>query len=102
MPDEFMAAQLSNSEEALKHTSWLFKGASKEKPALSSLYQCLQDIYINKEVDEDAIELTAQVIAASTLGLIMKIIIEKDIGEEQTKRLIDFYSEYIVLRMVNG
>lgn len=99
---EFMAAQLSNSEEALKHTSWLFKGASKENPALSSLYKCLQDIYKNKEVDEDAIELIAQVIAASTLGLIMKIIIEKDIGEEQRKRLIDFYSEYIVLRIVNG
>lgn len=102
MPDEFMTAQLSNSEEALKHTSWLFKGASKEKPALSSLYQCLQDIYKNKEVDKDAIELTAQVIAASTFGLIMKIIIEKDIGEEQRNRLIDFYSEYIVLRIVNG
>ena len=102
MPDEFMAVQLSNSQEALNHTSWLFKGASKEKPALSSLYQCLQDIYKNKEVDKDAIELTAQVIAASTFGLIMKIIIEKDIGEEQRNRLIDFYSEYIVLRIVNG
>lgn len=102
MPDKFMAAHLSKSEEALKHTSSLFKGAAKEKPALSLLFQCLQDIYKNQEIDEDTIELTAQVIAVSTLGLIMKIIIEKDIGEEQRKRLIDFYSEDIVLRIVNG
>lgn len=102
MPDKFMAAQLSKSEEALKHTSSLFKGAAKEKPALSSLFQCLKDIYKNKEIDDDTIELTAQVIAVSTLGLIMKIIVEKDIGEEQRKRLIDYYSEDIVLRIVNG
>jgi AcrR family transcriptional regulator len=102
MPDKFMAAQLSNSEEALKHTSSLFKGAAKEKPALYSLFQCLQDIYKNKEIDEDIIELTAQVIAVSTLGLIMKVIVEKDIGEEQRQKLIDFYSEDIILRIVNG
>lgn len=102
VPDEFIAAQLSKSEEALKHTSSLFKGASKVKPALYSLYQCLQDIYKNTHIDEDSIELTAQVIAVSTLGLIIKIMVEKDIGEEQRNRLIDFYSEDIVLRIVNG
>jgi hypothetical protein len=53
-------------------------------------------------MDEDSIELTAQVIAVSTLGLIIKIMVEKDIGEEQRNRLIDFYSEDIVLRIVNG
>lgn len=102
MPDEFMAAQLNKSKEALKHTSSLFKGASKEKPALSALCQCLQDMYMDKEVDEDTVELTAQMIAVSTLGLIMKLTVEKDIGEEQKQRLIDFYSKEIVLRIANG
>jgi AcrR family transcriptional regulator len=101
MPDEFMAAQLNTSKEALKHTSSLFKGASKEKPALSALCKCLQDIYKDKEADENTIELTAQMIAVSTLGLIMKLIVEKDIGEEQRERLIDFYSKEIVLRIAN-
>jgi len=102
MPDEFMAAQLNQSKDALKHTASLFKGASKVKPALSVLYQCLQEIYNDKAVDEDTVELTAQIIAVSSLGLIFKLIIEKDIGDEQKERLINFYSKEIVLRIVNG
>ncbi|MBL4937064.1 TetR/AcrR family transcriptional regulator [Clostridium sp. YIM B02515] len=102
MPDEFMAAQLNKSNEALKHTSWLFKGASKEKLALSELCQCLQDIYKDKEADENTIELTAQMIAVSTLGLIMKLTVERNLVEEQRQRLIDFYSKEIVLRIANG
>ena len=102
MPEEFMAAQLTQSKVALKHTSSLFEGASKEKPALSALYQCLKEIYKDKDVDEKTIELTAQMIVVSTLGLIFKIIIEKDIGDEQRDNLINFYSNKIVLRIANG
>ena len=102
MPEEFMAAQLNQSKLALKHTSSLFEGASKEKPALSALYQCLQEIYKDKNVDDSTIELTAQIIVVSTLGLIFKIIVEKDIGDEQTEKLINFYSNEIVLRIANG
>lgn len=102
MPEEFMAAQLNQSKVALKHTSSLFEGASKEKPALAELYQCLKEIYKDKDVDEKTIELTAQMIVVSTLGLILKIIIEKDIGDEQRDNLINFYSNEIVLRIANG
>ena len=102
MPDEFMAAQLNQSKSALKHTSSLFKGASKEKAALRLLYECLKEIYKDKDIDEDTIELTAQMIVVSTLGLIFKLITEKDIGNEQRERLINFYSKEIVLRIANG
>ena len=103
MPEEFMVAQLYQSNVALKHTSSLFEGASKEKPALSALYQCLKEIYKDKDkdVDENTIELTAQMIVVSTLGLIFKIIIEKDIGDKQRDNLISFYSNEIVLRIAN-
>jgi AcrR family transcriptional regulator len=101
MPDEFMAAQLNQSKTVLKHTSSLFKGASKEKPALSALYQCLQEIYKDKDIDENTIELTAQMIVVSALGLIFKLIIEKDIDDEQRENLINFYSNEIVLRIAN-
>jgi len=101
MPEEFMAAQLNQSKVALKHTSSLFEGASKEKRALSALYQCLKEIYKDKDVDENTIELTAQMIVVSTLGLILKIIIEKDIGDEQRDNLTSFYSNEIVLRIAN-
>lgn len=101
MPDQFIAVQLSPSKEIQKHTSSLFKGASKEKPALASLYQCLKEIYKEEETREEKIELTAQIIAVSTLGLIIKLIVEKDIGEEQKEKLINFYSKDIILRIAN-
>jgi len=100
MPDEFMVAQLSDSKEALNHTSTLFKGASKKKSALTALYNCLEEIYQDKDIDEQTIELTSQMIAVSTLGLIIKLIIEKDIGDEQRQSLIHFFTNKIVLRMV--
>lgn len=102
MPDEFMAAQLGDSIEALNHTSSLFKGASKKKPALSALFNCLKDIYKNEEIDENTIELTSQMITVSTLGLIVKLIVEKNIGDEQRHNLINFFSNEIVLRIANN
>ncbi len=71
---------------------------------MSALYQCLEEIYKerDKEVDKNTIELTAQIIVVSTLGLIFKIIIEKDIGDVQREKLINFYSNEIVLRIANG
>lgn len=105
MPDEFMAAQLNRSEINLKYTSSLYKGASKDKPALSVLCKCLQDIYKsqdnnqNHEIEESTIELTAQMIVVSTFGLIIKLIIEKDIGEEQREALINHFSDITVLRI---
>lgn len=102
MPEEFMAAQLNTSKETLKHTSYLFKGASKEKAALSSLYKCLQEIYKDTPTDEENLELTAQIIAVSTLGLIIKLSVEKDIKEEQKQKLIEFYLKEIVLKIAHN
>ena len=54
------------------------------------------------DLPENRIELTAQMIVVSTLGLIFKIIIEKDIGDVQREKLIDFYSNEIVLRIAKA
>lgn len=97
MPDEFLAAQLNQSPQALKHTSYLYTGASKEKPALMALYKCLKDIYM--DADEEQIELKSQIIAASTMGVIIKLIIEKDIGEEQRQKLINYFIEEMILKI---
>ena len=99
MPDEFMSIQLNSSKDALTYTSSLFKGASKEKPALASLYNCLMDINKDSDIDEQVLEMTAQMIAVSTLGLILKLITEKNIDEKQRKRLIDFFSDNTVIKM---
>ncbi len=98
MPDEFMAVQLNSSAETLKYTSSLFKGASNEKPALSELYNCIKEI--NKDSDETTLELTAQMVAVSTLGLIIKLITEKNIDDEQRQMLIDFFVNNTLLKIV--
>lgn len=102
MPDGFLAAQMNSSKEALDHTSYLFQGAANEKQALMALCRCLGELYDGKQVSKEEIEMTAQMIATSTLGLVMRLTVEKEIGEEQKKRLIDFFSEEIVLRVAKG
>lgn len=101
MPDEFMSVQMSTSPAMLEYTSSLFKGASLKKPALGILARCLKDIFKNKDTNDSNIELTAQIIAVSTLGLIMKLILEK-IDDKQREKLIDHYLKCIVDGMVLG
>ncbi|HVI39231.1 MAG TPA: TetR/AcrR family transcriptional regulator [Anaerovoracaceae bacterium] len=95
-PDQFLAVQLNNSPEVLEFTAYLFEGAAAEKPALTILAQAVQDICAGQNVSSSEIELTAQIIAASTLGLITKLILEKDISEQQRKQLIDQFAETVV------
>lgn len=97
MPDEFLAAQMNRSPQALKHTSYLYKGASREKPALMALSKCLKDIYYN--IDDNQIELKSQIIAASTMGVILKLIIERDIDEKYKQELINYFIEEVILKI---
>lgn len=97
MPDEFLAAQINQSPQAHKHTSYLYKGASKEKPALGALYNCIKEIY--RDADDEHIELKAQIIAASTMGLIIKLVLEKNIGEEQRQNIINYFIEEVILKI---
>lgn len=100
IPEEYKIIQLSNASSILEHTSSLFKGASKEKPALAILSKCLKNIY--KEMDDNLIELTAQIIWTSTFGLIIKLITEKNIPMEQRNNLIDHHIRCIIDSMILG
>lgn len=102
MPDEFMAAHLNSSPEAVKQTSSLFEGATGKKIALSKLYQCIRELNEGKEMDERSLELTTQLITVSTIGLIIKLIIEEDIGEEQRQKLKEYFVSEMVLRMAKS
>ncbi|HHZ01233.1 MAG TPA: TetR/AcrR family transcriptional regulator [Tissierellia bacterium] len=97
MPDEFLSVQVNQTPQVLKYTSYLFKGAAKEKPALSALFNCLKEIH--KDADYEQTELKAQIIAASTMGLIIKLIVEKDIEEDQRQKLIDCFIKEIILKI---
>lgn len=100
IPEEYKIIQLSTSPNILEYTSSLFKGATKEKTALGILFQCLKSIY--KDMEDDQIELTAQIIWTSTFGLIIKLIIEKDISVEQRNNLINHHIKCIIDSMIFG
>lgn len=101
MPDEYMTVQLNTSPAVLEHTSSLFKGASGRKPALGILFQCLKEIYKDKNLNDDLIELTAQVIVVNSFGLIIRLIVEKDlISEEQRTNLIEHFIKVTLDGMV--
>ena len=103
MPDEFKAAKLNTAPGVLKFTSSMFEGASLKKPALAILCQCLKEIYKDKNTDDSLVELTAQVIAASTFGLIIRLILEKDIiSEVQKEKLINHYIRLTVDGLIRG
>ncbi len=101
MPDEFKNIQLNNSPEILEYTASMFKGASKQKPALAILAQCLKEIYTEKNLDDSMIELTAQIIAASTFGLIIKLIVE-NVDEMQRDILVEHFIKCTVDGLVLG
>ena len=99
MPDEFMAAHLNQSPLALQQTSSLFEGASKTKNALAALCDAIKEVNEDKELDNSKVELTAQLIVVSAVGLVIKLIIEKDTSNEQKQKLIEYYCNEVILRM---
>lgn len=99
MKDEFLKAQLNTSSVALKHTSSMFEGALKSKPALSVLGKSI--VEIRPDLSEAQVELKAQMITASTFGLIAKLIVE-EVNEKQKKRLIDYFIEHVIENIVKG
>jgi hypothetical protein len=53
----------------------------------------------DKDVNFSLIELSAQSIAAATMGLALKLIVEKDLDEMQRETIITYFSEVVVVRM---
>jgi AcrR family transcriptional regulator len=101
MSEEYKFVQLNSSPEILQFTASLFKGASNKKPALNILFQCLKDIFKDKNMDDSAIELTAQIISTATFGLIIKLIIE-NVDDFQKTKLIEQHMKCIIDGMVLG
>jgi AcrR family transcriptional regulator len=100
MPDEYMSIMFSSSPRILEHTSVLFKGASGKRQAIGMLCQYLKEIYTDME--DNLIELTAQVLWTATFGLIIRLIIEKDIDEEQRNNLIEHHIKCTIDGMLMG
>ena len=99
-PEEYKNYLLNDSPCVLGHTSVLFKGASGKRQAIGMLCQALKEICQQECPGDDQIELTAQVIWASLFGVIIRLIIEKDIPEEQRKNLIEHHINVVINGMI--
>ncbi len=96
MPDEYMNIMLNTSDNILEHTSVLFNGASVKRQAIGVLCKVVKDYYKGFTISDAEIELTAQLIWTSTFGLIIRLIIEKNIPQEQRNNLINQHIKIII------
>ncbi len=99
MSDSYLSAQLSTSSEVLEFTSCMFQGAGRSNPALAILCSSIEALYPGSPPAEEELELTAQMIVSASIGLILKLTVEKDLPEEQRKRLIDQFVNVTVLKI---
>lgn len=87
--EEYKAFMLNGDTSVLNTTGILKKGISKKSRTLQLLCDNIQRGINQGRYAPCDPELTAQIIWTSTFGLIIKLIIEKDISQEQVNRLID-------------
>jgi len=88
-PEVYKEFMLNDDPAVLKRTGLLKAGISQTSPSLKILCGNIQrGISLGRLAPCDP-ELTAQIIWTSTFGLIIKLIMEKDIPKEQVNRLID-------------
>lgn len=95
IPQEYANIMLNSSESVLLQTSVLFEGACTKKPGMRIFYDCLKELC--EKAEKETIELTTQVIWTATFGLIIRLILEKNlIDAKQRQKLIDFHINTII------
>lgn len=99
IPKEFVIVHLDSSAEVLEHTSYLSKGDMEKRLPLQFIGKCINAMHEGRVLDQDLVELTAQSIAAATLGLALKLITEKDLPLKQRETVITYFSDIVVARM---
>jgi AcrR family transcriptional regulator len=99
IPEEFIIVHVDSSPDVTKHTSFLFKGASEKRLAIHMIRESVIHMNPHWEWDEDEVELTAQSIAAATMGLALKLIVEKELEATQKEKLIAYFSDVVVVMM---
>ncbi|MGE7616185.1 TetR/AcrR family transcriptional regulator [Paenibacillus sp. NPDC101420] len=93
---EYRNVMLNDTPAVLSYTAVLFKGAGQERKAIGMLCQCLSRFESKEQHMESSIELTAQVMWSAAFGLIMRLIVEKNLPEDQVEALISCYLDSMV------
>ena len=91
----YLTVQLNGSPEVLEVTAYMYENAAEEKPALRILFETVKKI-AGEDIPDRDIEMISQIIAASSLGLVTRLSLEKDIGETRRNQLIDRFTDTAV------
>lgn len=90
-PEEYKAFMLNEDAGVLKKTGLLKKGISENSQTIKLLCENIQRGISKGKYAPVEPELTAQILWTAAFGLIIKLMIEKDIPEEQVNRLIEHH-----------
>jgi len=88
-PEYYRQVMLNDDPAVLRRTGLLQEGISKARPTMERLCENLQRGVNLGRYQSFETEPMAQVIWTATFGLIIKLIIEKDVSPEQVDRLIE-------------
>lgn len=102
MSDSFLLTQISKSENIQRYAAFMHKGASEKDMALRVLFECIKEINTERNMTDDEIELTTQLVACSVFGLVAKLIVENDIDSEQVNKLIEKFINTTLIKIAGG
>lgn len=91
--EEYKAVMLSDDPTILQRTGLLGEGISKDSPTMQRLCETIERGMTKGRFAPTDLELTAQIIWTATFGLIIKLIVEKNVSQEQLERLIEHHFE---------
>lgn len=89
--EEYKVFMLNDGANVLQKTALLKRGVSENSPTMQVLCDNLRRGMKQNRYSCYDPELTAQVLWTSIFGLIIKLIVEKDVSQEQIDRLIDHH-----------
>lgn len=100
-PDIYFAFMLNEEPSIIKKTRLLNKGIIEESQTIRILSEKIERGINKGKFKVLDVELTAQIIWTSVFGLIIKIILEKDISEKQIEELIEHNFEILFKGIMN-
>jgi len=96
MPEQFRAVMMNDIEAIQEKVNMLSEGVSKERKSMEGLCAVIELAMEKGRFRRMDVELTAQIIWTSTHGLLSRLILEKNIPQQQRERLINHHFEILI------
>lgn len=95
-PQQFRAVLMSDSEVIQEKVNMLKEGVSKERRSIQGLCKLIELGIEKGKFRKMDVELTAQIMWTSTHGLLSRLILEKNIPQDQRERLIKHHFQILI------